>query len=154
MVNTLAIVLIFKNKSLQNSQSPYKISLAFADALYAVMITFQTLSNSLYYYDSSFENYYDGSNKLSYFKFTPSISFGNSFFLSYVLFVVLLVSLYTLLAASVDRLFAVLRPLKYRAMNVKRVSTFVCVAVWVLCIVLACFPTINQHGFEVFSKFF
>ena len=152
-MNTLIIVVTSKNKSLQNSQSNYKVSLAIADIVYAFMVIPSSLSNLFSYTDTFFmqTSYYSGNRRFLFSKVDPSKSFNLYYITQSALFVVLLVSVYTLLAASIDRLFAVVRPLTYRALNMKLISKVVCGAVWLFCIILACLP-ISENGFAVYFR--
>ena len=142
-MNTLVIVVTCKKKSLQNSQSSFKISLAIADVVYAVVIIPSILHNLLTSTRSPFvvkEVSFGGNETFSFSKFTDVYGRGYVEFFGFVYFACLMASLYTLLLAAADRLFAVARPFTYRTMNTKRMSKRVCAAVWLFCVLVATLP--------------
>ena len=153
-MNTLIIVVISKYNSLQNSQSFYKVSLAIADILYAVMIIPTTLISLFFYTDTYFseECYYGGNRRFLFSKVEPSESYYSYQVTKSALFLFLLVSLYTLLVASIDRFYAVVWPVKYLKRNMKLISKVACVAVWLFCITLACIPFFQRYGSAVYFR--
>ena len=128
---------------MQNSQSNFKISLAIADIIYAIVIVPSVLYNLLSFTRSPFvvkEIDFGANGSFSYSRFTDVYNYIYVEFFGFVYFAVLMVSLYTLLVASADRLFAVARPFTYRTLNTKKISKRVCVAVWVFCVIVATLP--------------
>ena len=151
-LNTLVLLVTIKYKPLHNSQSSYRVSLALADLLYALMIIPESLISLLDLNDILFLEQVIPYNENKQFSFAERNSSSHYYkIFPPVIFVALLVSLYTLLAASVDRLLAVFRPFTYRTMNMRRTSKIVCVAVWMLCITAACLPVFNL-GFMVIFR--
>ena len=142
-MNVLVIVVTCRNKCLQNSQSSFKISLAIADIVYAVVIIPSLLLNLLKFTKSTLavEEFELGENRTFLFsRFTDVYKTGYVNFFGFLCFTVLLVSIYTLLAASADRLFAVVSPMRYRSLDTKKASKKVCAAVWIFCMTVASIP--------------
>ena len=143
IMNVLVIVVTCKNKSLQNSQSSFKISLAIADIVYAVVTIPSVLLNLLKFTKSTLEvkEFELEENRTFLFsRFTDVYQTGYVNVFGFVCFTVLLVSIYTLLAASADRLFAVLSPIRYRSLDTKKLSKKICAAVWIFCMTVASIP--------------
>ena len=128
----LAIIVITRNKKLENSQSWFKISMAVSDLLVAVLILPSIIYNMWYYVyndNSSIIKQDHTAANLSVFK-KHSLEYTK--FFSIVIYSSSLVTVYSIVFAAVDRLVVVMYPLFYRSHNVKIIAKYTCVFTWIL----------------------
>ena len=146
-MSVLAVILT--TKSLRHSQSCYKASIATSDVMLALFV-FPSMINNL-----TKQNYLSliGSEVVvnSSANFIYSIPSEPEIFQQAYLNVfgilsmlVILVSIYTLVLASADRLYAVTYPLKYRKSNTKAISFRLCLLVWVIAFIISMVPCLGR----------
>ena len=156
LMNALVILVTCKKKSLQNSQSSFKVSLAIADVIYAAVIIPSILYNLLSLTRSPFaikEANFGKNESFLFSRFVDVYSKSYVEFFGSVYFTCLMASLYTLLLAAADRLFAVARPFTYRTLNTKRISKRACAAVWLFCVFVATLPLYTKPSLS-YTVFF
>ena len=158
--NATIIGVLLLNKKLQNGQAIYRLSLAFADILVGAIV-FPTFISTL-------NKYFIARHELGNFKNVtgfvitndssdpfetavvevrdPSGLFHNRFpqiYLNSVGFFTVLslsVSVYSLVAASVDRFVAVNRPLKYNQTKAIYAARVAVISIWIAGVLFATFP--------------
>ena len=129
----LVIIVITRNKSLQNSQSCYKISMAMSDVLVAIFIIPLIINNMWYYVYNSKQSvivqeklevrslYTIKLSSSAYAKIFVTIIHSTGF-----------ITIYSLVFAAIDRLIVVTYPLFYRSHNVKKTSKYICIFIWIV----------------------
>ena len=138
MMSSLLIFVFIRNKHLQNSQSYYKISIAVSDVIVALFVIPSILYN------------------LWFFVVEGSQSFSESYrsVFGSILFSTALVTLYSFVFAAADRLFVVLFPMFYKAHDMKKISKFICLALWCSCAFVSLLPVLLplKFSYDVFMS--
>ena len=158
--NATILCVLFSNTNLQNGQAIYRLSLAFADILVGAIV-FPTFISSLQKYFimphelGKLKNItgYEIANSSSFSLNLTTVElrgssglFRDRFTLEYLnavgFFTVisLSVSIYTLVAASIDRFMAVFRPLKYNQTKAISAARIIVVTIWSCGLILALLP--------------
>lgn len=157
-VANIIVFYYFKfSKRAPNSQSVYKLSLAlgdfltgvivlptFASSIYRTLFTVQHPGEHATVYGSVFNNNtWQGINATVYVPEKPLESSFNVEYLRSVGFITtlsLMVSLYTLLAASFDRFLAIRLPLKYTRETAKKIAKRTVFCIWLIAIGFCILP--------------
>ncbi|CAK8697195.1 unnamed protein product [Clavelina lepadiformis] len=160
IINLTVLLVYYTKEKMRNSQAIFKISLAIADLMVGIVI-FPTFASSLselvfrgrftgFFIEtlnvterSSTQNLPNGSFLIRITDRTPPI-FSTTYFnvVGFFTIVSLAVSIYTLIAASVDRFLALHRPLVYFPHVAKRLAKRLSVSVWGAAFVFAILPMV------------
>lgn len=154
LANLTVIVVYSTNKRMKNSQSVYKITLAIGDTLVGVSV-FPTFISSMYMMYltpqkmgdvlSVEQNLTTETSLLPPLR-APGMHFRQNFTREYLDLVgfftsfSLVLSVYTLMLASFDRMSAVCRPLKYRKRIAFQLAKYSCIVLVFLGLLLAALP--------------
>ena len=130
--NITVLIVLLTNKKLINGQTIYRISLAMSD-IFAGIIVFPTF---IYTRFNSFTVFLK--NGLIYVNINLSHTYVNV--VGFFTMLNLLVSIFTLIAAAVDRFKTIYRPLTYNAKSTMTIARKTCIVLWVIGILLAIVP--------------
>jgi len=136
-VNLMVVLVFALYPSLRHGQAIYKVSLAFADLMVG-LLGFPSFIYSLWMTVYRVRN-------VGHLAFTSNAGFFPRSFINYIGFVTnmpLAVSIYTLAAASVDRLVAVWMPLRYNKSKAKTVAKWFCLLSWILISLVSVLPMV------------
>jgi len=155
VLNLTVVIVIAKNRTMQNSQAIYKLSLAFSDLVMGVFV-FPTFISSLMLTRNAhklgppreFEGFIElngtATNQTATFtdRQMGHFEFSKRYFnfVGFVTSVSLVTSLYCLAVAGFDRLQAVYRPLKYRKDWAKLQAKWLTFVVWIVAILFGSLP--------------
>ena len=162
VVNLLVILVLSTAKRLRNSQTTYKLSLAVADLIVGVLVLptciynlteflwfplttarfrpvagYELVNGTYELVEKNVSNHI-GSN-LHMDRFSDSYLSAIGFFTGVSLFV----SVYTLAAASIDRLFAISKPLSYDKTKTDKYAKIGCIISWIFAAVFSLVPIIT-----------
>jgi len=160
VVNFLVILVLSTTKKLGNSQTIYKLSLAVANFLVGILVIptcFYNLSQYLwqpltvssvtitgYKYDNINTTFkYDERNiSKNIHKILQNDVLSSSYIncIGFLTIVSILVSIYTLVAAGFDRLFAIYKPLSYNKAKAIKYAKIACVICWIFVGVFSLIP--------------
>lgn len=145
--NIVVITVFLKTRKLLNSQGIYKLSIAFADLLVGIVVipTFVVTAYYLIFQSHAGRRTVAQAANYSNITFTtyPAVDRVSRSYYNVVGVLTttsLFVSVYTLLAAGIDRLLAVSRPLNYLSSDNKRIAAVTVGVVWVTSFIFAVFP--------------
>nr|CAB3262686.1 uncharacterized protein LOC100181847 [Phallusia mammillata] len=158
--NVTVIGVFRRNKKLRNSQSVYKLSLACADLIVGVIVVPTCISTLGVLVWPSVEAAVDtkvigfplvngsinvnASTNISIRKqtgdFVKHISYSYIDFVGFFTLTSFVVSVYTLMVASIDRFRAVFKPLKYNQHEAEKLARILCVVIWVVAFLFASLP--------------
>lgn len=147
----VTVILVFSTSpKLRNSQAVYKISLAIADLLVGIIVIPTFISSLILLFKSrttmgtvilntekniaGMEPHYPG----GYFKQRFTADYLN--FVGFFTSLSLVVSIYTLMMASLDRFMAIYMPLRYGRHNAKRMAMWSSLALWITGLVFSILP--------------
>lgn len=150
VANITIIVVFATTPKLRNSQALYKISLGFADLIIGLLVLPSIIHSLITSYQGKLRlgdvivgapQNSDGivprrPIQSTGFRFTAGYMNFIGFFTSLSLFV----SIYTLMMASFDRLFAISNPFKYSRHRAKRVATWASLTLWIIGIFFSALP--------------
>lgn len=160
--NITVIVVFYTHKNMRNSQAIYKVSLAIADLLVGAVVfptfisTLQRMYLSQHSLGKNYSNYEENEIIMYQMNVTgqttpPRMSggfFNHRLSSSYLNFVgvftslSLMISIYTLMIASFDRLLAVSMPLKYSRHSAKLLATWATIILWAVAMLFAILPVV------------
>ena len=128
----LVIIVIMRNKTLHNSQSCYKISMAMSDIIVATLILPSIINNTWYYVYNSEQSVCVQQVLKPSGRYRPTFSLS----LYIRMFTILtystgFITIFSLLFAAIDRLILVMYPLFYRSHNVEKISMYICIFIWI-----------------------
>ena len=165
VVNLLVILVLSTAKRLRNSQTTYKLSLAAADLMVGVLglpTCIYNLTEFLWFplmtvRSRSVAGYAEvnGTLKFSQTNITANIAenllvvrFSNSYLnvIGFFIGVSLFVSVYTLAAASIDRLFAIFKPLSYGKEKADKYAKISCILSWIFAATFSLIPIITPSN--------
>lgn len=163
-VNLIVLVVFKCSPNMRNSQSIYKISIAIADMLtgitilptFAINIGLQLFSLPLPPETKLLQRNVsiNGSVEITDWNITKPVApvFANLnksyiYFIGFFTTLCLMISTYTLLAASFDRLFAVFKPIKYRNNRARKYANILVLGIWTLTLVICVHPFIIGNTF-------
>ena len=130
-VNSIALYIFGKSPKMKTPQHLYKINLAAADLMLGIF----AFIPSIYFATKRFTNAATIGEELNYLANNPDFltSAPNVFerFVGAVSWLSFLASVFTLIAASFDRMFATVFPKRYVKHNNCYVTIVVCVVVWI-----------------------
>ena len=177
LVSCLAMLIIYKNKKLQNIQGIFRFNLAVADCLSSTAFIGSTIAPYYYIFQPiDFQSpvvstnqqsvhqlahkfYRDGNIDddefekffLHVFKSDPSEDFLVTLF-GVVCYSGGFASMYSYLIASIDRFIAVRYPFKYKRKASKRNAFKSCIVIWVIAILSSLTPVFNQRTKYTFFR--
>ena len=165
VVNLLVILVLSTAKRLRNSQTTYKLSLAAADLMVGVLVLptcIYNLTEILWFplttaRSRSVAGYEEvnGTFELTERSVSSNIRenlhmdrFSDSYvsLIGFFTGVSLFVSVYTLAAASIDRLFAISKPLSYDKIKADKYAKIGCIISWIFAAVFSLIPIITPFN--------
>ena len=126
-LSNLTVLIVFcTNKKLMNGQAVYRISLAISDFFTGIIVFPSFIISSFRQLNT-----------------TEDIQYTNDFYVDAIGFFTMLslhVSIFTLIAAVIDRFKVVYRPLSYNVKSSISLGWKICVILWIISIILAALP--------------
>ncbi|XP_039254741.2 uncharacterized protein LOC120331683 [Styela clava] len=167
VANTVVITVFMKSEKLWNGQALYKISIALADSLVGVVVL-PSFVSTFYLFIWQKHNHSDkmwtmhshqtdnASEESS--GYLNSVSLDRDFifsdseraplwyfdFVGFFTTLSLSVSVYTLVAAAIDRLLAIAMPMNYFKHNTKRIAKYVIISIWIIAAIFSIIPPIVE----------
>ena len=160
--NASVLGVLYVNKQMRNGQVVYRMSLACSDLMVGIIV-FPTFIYTLYQNQHSRPNLVNnehnkavhGDNVTDIRLPQYHLALPQSYFdaIGFFITVLLIVSIYTLVAAATDRLMAIYRPLKYQRSGAVSAAQKAVVTIWLSATLFALLPIIvpSLHYSLVFS---
>ena len=122
LANVTVLIVLVTNKKLMNRQTVYRISLAMSDVLAGIIV----FPSNIYSYCNS-----------------GTVSFNETYVnvIGFFTWLNIHVSIFSLIAAAIDRFQIVYQPLKYNAKATVTIARKICLGLWLISILLAITPT-------------
>ena len=156
------MLVVFRAIGNLHSQSIYKLSLAVSDLLTGILIIPSSLRIVFVFHEEKLDRYKIWVNGTTFLKGTwnttllsvtiPTVAppmessyifqYTYSSLFGFLTTICIFTSIYSLAAASVDRYFAMSRPLQYTQSTAKRYAKRIIIAIWLIAIVVSCLPFI------------
>ena len=130
--NVTVLIILLTNKKLMNGQAVYRISLAMSDVFAGIIVFPTCIYTNFNFVLKIFENGFIYINTYASQTYIDVIGFFTMLNLH--------VSIYTLIAAAIDRFKAVYRPLTYNTKSTIAIAWKTCVVLWTISILLAIAP--------------
>ncbi|XP_039261005.2 histamine H2 receptor-like [Styela clava] len=122
IANVVVIGVFLKTEKLRNNQSLYKMSIAFSDLIVGLFVFPSIIVTTYFSYSSS------------------NLPFGYYNTIGFITTLSVSVSLLTLIMSGFDRVFAMMRPMKYSHRSTRKIAYYVIGATWCISSVVALLP--------------